>query len=389
MTSPPGTTLFAPQARFMLEDGEQVAIEPVDLQSVRVTLAHHGISQVSLSLGNQRTVDGRPVDPSWKYNDLSALRFGKRFKVELRYGVEVWEPMILGRITDVSFSFPSSGPATVRVEARDMLSLLDIKPTQDRRYRDKSEVEIVQDVLTRSETGLSLAAPLIDRPVMQDALRSLTHRKSQTYFKFIESMAERMDFEVFADIDGRLHFEPARSLTLDGVVDLGWRENLVSLTPKFKVWEQYTSATAKGRSPRSRTRIDETVQGEAIRADLQQESGQAAPLDAMSARDRFFGSEFGSVPANEAAIDVANLDRERARLKATAVLRQRAREFLTASASTIGFPLLKPGIHVNIKNMHAPFDGLYYVTKAVHTLDGSGYKTDCELRRPGMLPPEN
>jgi phage protein D len=70
------------------------------------------------------------------------------------------------------------------------------------------------------------------------------------------------------------------------------------------------------------------------------------------------------------------------------LLRERAREFLTAEGSTIGFPKIRPGIHLNISGLRAPFDGLYYVTRATHTLDERGYRTGFSVRRPGMLPPE-
>ena len=60
-----------------------------------------------------------------------------------------------------------------------------------------------------------------------------------------------------------------------------------------------------------------------------------------------------------------------------------------ADVTTIGFTGLRPGIHVNLSGLYAPFDGVYYVTTAVHTLsaEGKGFTTKCSLRRPGMLDP--
>jgi phage protein D len=60
---------------------------------------------------------------------------------------------------------------------------------------------------------------------------------------------------------------------------------------------------------------------------------------------------------------------------------------LTAEATVIGSPNLRPGIHVNLSKLEAPFDGIYYVTKSEHTIDNSGYQTKLSLRRPGMLDP--
>jgi phage protein D len=75
---------------------------------------------------------------------------------------------------------------------------------------------------------------------------------------------------------------------------------------------------------------------------------------------------------------------------AQAVLREKAREFLTISGTTVGLPYLRPGVYVEIRGMRAPFDGFYYVAKTVSRLCGRGFTTQFNARRPGMpLPPYN
>lgn len=396
----PGMQFYAPQARLVdHQSGESIggdAPADADLVSAKVTQLHSGISTVSLTINNQRNRDGRPVHPPWKYNDLSQLRFGQRIRVDFRYGSENWVPMIAARVTDMSFAFPQSGGATVTVEGEDFLSLLKHKDTRDKRYREQDEVQIVRDVLSRSQCGLTLADPLVEREVFDDTLGTAMHQKRQTYLTFIEELAERLDYEVFVDFEDpedvestvSFHFEPARSLALGQVVDLTWGENLTQFNPKFKVWEQFTEAVARGRHPRNRRRIEETVTTEAIRRDLHFEPDAPEPLHAIDARRRFFAEEANSGD-NAEAVDVTNLDERRAQTKAGAVLRKRAREFLTVEAGTVGFAKLRPGLHINIRQMRAPFDGLYYVTKASHSLDNNGYRTTLSLRRPGMLPPED
>jgi phage protein D len=401
---PPGTQFFAPQARLVDPDdpGRFTVESPadVDLISARVTQVHNGVSQVSITLNNQRHHTGRPVHPPWKYNGLDRLRFGQRIRVDFRYAKDThWSPLILARITDIKFTFPATGGATVTLQGEDLLSLLKTKPTEDKRYRNQQELAIVDDVLRRSGAGLTLAPPLVPRPALREPLRSITHQKSKTYLQFLQELGEPLDYEVFVDFDDptdenatavRLHFEPARSLALRGIVDVAWGQNLIEFQPVFKVWEQFTEATALGRHPSQRRRIEERVAVAAVTEELHPGPDQAQPLDAIAARRRFFGGETGTAGSgdNAEAVDVSNLDSERARLKATSTLRKRAREFLTAEAATIGFPRLRPGLHASLTGFYAPFDGIYYVTKCVHTLDASGYKTQFSLRRPGMLPPE-
>ena len=373
-----------------------------DLVSARVTQIHHGVSQVSLTLNNQRHDGELPLTPTWKYNRLGVLRFGQHVQVQFRYARgedagEDWQPMMLARITDMGFTFPSSGGCQLTLEGEDMLSLLKTKPDDDTAYRNKSENEIVEDVLRRAQfsTAFPMAASTDPEP-FSDTLTTVTHQKSQTYLQFIESLAERLDYEVYVDFDDttnsfsavKFHFAPARSLRLRGLVELTWGSDLVEFRPKFKVWDVYTGAKTNGRDPRRRARVEESVVAGALVPDLHTAPGGATPMSAIDVRARFFRAERGAVPDNLASLDVTNLDRQRARRLAVATLRKSAREFLTVEASTIGFTRIRPGIHVNIKNMYAPFDGIYYVTKAVHTLDSNGYRTQCTLRRPGMLNPD-
>lgn len=403
----PGTRFYAPEARIVDERGDSILFggnprKPVncDLVSTRVTQVHHGVSQVSLTLNNQRHNDAnQPLLPTWKYNRLDVLHFGQRVRVQFRYALDQkdWQPMILARITDMGFSFPSSGGSQLTLEGEDVLSLLKTKPNEDTAYRNKGEREIVEDVLRRAE--FSRAYPMAsstDSEQFGDTLTTVTHQKTQTYLQFIESLAERLDYEVFVDFDDptdknsavKFHFEPARSLTLKGLVDLTWGSDLVEFRPKFKVWDVFTGAETHGRDPRRRARVEETVVAGALVPDLHRAPDGATPISAIDARRRFFQAERGAVPENPTTLDVSNLDRQRARRLAVAALRKSAREFLTAEASTIGFTRIRPGIHVNIKKLEAPFDGIYYVTKAVHTADSNGFRTQCSLRRPGMLNPD-
>ena len=395
----PGTLFYAPRAR-LLDDvsGQPILVgqRPVhaDLISTRVTQTHNGVSQLSLTLNNQRHEAAspyKPQTPTWLYNDFELLSFGQVIRVELAYGEAPWITMIVARITDMSFSFPSAGGSQVTLRGEDMLSLLTIKPEEDKRYGSNSsppakEMDMVRDVLTRSAAGF---APPTGPAPFPESLRTLTHQKSQTYLQFIQSLAERMDYEIFIDPEdpSTLHFEPSRSMVLGGLVDLTWNKDLVDFKPTFKGWQVYTKAVGEGRSRSRRAAINELVTADEIDDDLHTAPGGATPINAVTARNQYFVND-NSPDDNKVSISITNLDAARVRAKAIGELRKSAREFLTAEATTLGFTSLKPGMHVNIKQLKAPFDGIYYVTKVVHTLDSNGYKTMCSLRRPGMLEPD-
>jgi hypothetical protein len=54
----------------------------------------------------------------------------------------------------------------------------------------------------------------------------------------------------------------------------------------------------------------------------------------------------------------------------------------------MGLPRLRPGNHVEIRGMRPPFDGFYYVFKALYTFSTDGFLSKLDARRPGMpVPP--
>lgn len=439
-TTAPGTRFFAPQARLVDADTNQVVGQStgstpnpadMDLVSATVTLTINNVCQLQVVLDNQRNRGGLPVFPPWKYNSLAQIKFGQRLRLDIRYGGDPWHKMILARVTDLQFGFPSSGAALLTIIGEDMLSLLKTKSETEKRYADRKEDFIVRDVLVRSEAkdlGLEfvgvepknpldpLKGPLLAWPDL-DPLRSVTQAKETTYLQFLQGIAERMDFEMFVDFTERLlldsqappkdankvmlHFEPARSLvTPDNAIDLRWGTNLIDFTPKFKVWELLTGVKVAGTRHGKRKRHVDLIRVDdaEITKDLKQDleytlpaaEGTSEPvklLDAGKVRDEFFTKE-GKPAANTPSISTSNLDEPRARLQGIATLRKSLREMLTAEASTFGFPELRPGVYVRIGGLYPPFDGLYYVTQTVHTFDTNGYRTQFSLRRPGMLDPD-
>ncbi len=464
------TQFFAPRARLVDVATNKViggglggdpSSDPVlDLVSARVTLVNSGVGQLQVVLNNQiYDHNGLPATPPWLYNSLDRLTFGQRVRLELCYGDQItevrsassgpghrsgtrWTKMIVAQINDMQFSFPSSGGAQVTIIAEDLLSLLKRKPNEDKRYdAGQTESQIVSNVVsraggspaftgtavspgTRGDDGwMEIRGPLVAWPAITEDLPSVTHQKSQTYLQFLQSIADRLDFEIYVDFaknylpldeagEGKttvdaandpdptpnevlLHFEPARS-RLDGgppsfVVDLAWGLNLVDFSPKLKVWDLPTKVKVSGRNPATVERVQHHI-GEnpsevdaVVSADLGRIPGGPFLQPSTKLRREFFSQ----IPDPEATLDVdfTNLGAQRARLLGEAKLREKHREMVVVEASTIGFPSLRAGIHVDISRLYAPFDGLYYVTKAVHSFDSSGYRTQISLRRPGLQSP--
>ncbi|MGL4397977.1 MAG: phage late control D family protein [Hyphomicrobium sp.] len=410
----PGTKFFAPQARLVKPDGSPLAIGDQsinqDVMSVTVTQPCNGVGQVEVTLNNQRFDGNRPASPVWRFNKLGDVTFGSRFRVDIRYGQDGWTPLMLARITDISFAFPSAAGGSLTLKAEDLLSILKNKPAHPVLHNPQHEIDMVEGEVAFSGSGLTVVPPE-PRQLFSTPLPETTHQPDKSYLQFIQSLAERMDYELYVEFDDpgaplagstaqalmpKLYFGPARSSTLGDPIPLAWGLDIIEFKPAIKVWELNTSATAAGNVPRGRGSITVEVQmADAIAGDLHAAPGQPAPLTALEFRQRAIATESSQLNGmqgddldkNVKTLEAANIDEERARMQAMAALRKSAREFLTAEVTTIGYPRLRPGVHVNLTGFYPPFDGVYYVTQAVHTLSSAGYTTKINVRRPGMLDP--
>lgn len=452
MTVDFGTQFYAPSMRLVDVETNQVigaeiassdGAQPLlGIVSARVTLVNTGVSQLQVVLVNQiYTPSGMPAVPPWLFNGLDRLRFAQVVRLDMRYGDQPWTKMIVAQINDMQFTFPTGGGAQVTIVGEDYVCRLKRKPREDKRYDPgQTEDQIARDVVSRagglpaymqaaletrqrSDDGyLETRGPLVELPAFTEELPSVTHQKTQTYLQFLQSIAERLDYEIFVDFaknylpldapgaalpasesgprdpspnEQIFHFEPARSLINGGgprfVVDLAWGMNLVEFNPKLKVWDLPTEVEVRGRAPTSVTRVEHMIADDdavdaVIRADLGRLAGEPPITPSTELRRHYFQAIPN--PENKLEIDVTNLREQRAIRKAEAALRDKHRAMVGVEAKTIGFPSIRAGIHVDVSLLYAPFDGLYYVTKAVHSFDANGYTTELSLRRPGLQPPD-
>lgn len=426
--SAPTTAFFRPDFRVLKLDRtlaagpEAGAVIPGivgDLVQAEVTRVNTGACQYSVTLNNWDTVlpdqQHPPRDwPRYRYNDFSALGFGDRLRIDMRYwpdpqsggdpvtrAAQAWVPMVAGPITDMRFSFGSGG-AQVVISGEDDLSRLKDKTEGKAEFSKVGEKGMVEQALARAGYPLALAAPLVEWPAFTgSAGPAESIQGGQSYLEFLQKLADKLDFEVFVEFasltipnDGpvaqEFHFEPARSgagpdKQPDRTFVLEWNKNLIEFAPKVSVVDQYTGVVVKGRH-RDRNqpkRVEERAGREEIAAELHTDAGDAPLLTGPEVREAFFPNR----PNTQEAPNQPNLDAQRAAAQAAATIRKKARELVTVDVTTVGLPHLRPGAHFRVEKIGPPFDGYYYATKVVYTIGADGFRTKATGRRPGMPRP--
>lgn len=371
---------------------------------------------------------------------LGDIGFGQLIRVDFRYGAGTWIKMIVAQVNDLQFSFPASGGAQVQVIGEDILCRFKVKPTADIPYDRKQEEEMVQGSIDKVFEGssdkpaLSLMSDAAQQEGRTQPVRSAKHAKGTTYLQFVTDLAERLDYELFVEFKD-LRAQATRTASADagtGAItlaselevafkrcrartaptstkrtstdltgedelpdlhyELRWGRNLIEFSPKFKVFELPTKAEAMGTQPgqraRSHQQLTEAELTALMTAELPASSNYSVAMrNALEARKDYF-DDVGAGGESGDSAPGSGLDAPRLKIKAGAQFLKKVREFMTADGQTIGLPRMRPGHYVDIVGLRPPFDGYYYVTKTVHSLDASGYKTQFSVRRPGMQPPE-
>ena len=430
MPTPAGSSFFVPGVRVKhvgelqrtSDAGSDIADLALDIVSVKVTRVNHGTSQYEIVLNNwrdnAREETGGRSWPLHKYNALDRLFFGQRLRIDMRYwpdavdglsstaaSAQDWVPMIAGPITDMKFTFSVQEGSRLTISGEDDLRILKQKPSSSIPHRGQNEQAMIQASLTQCGFPLPLADPRIPLPAFftqpADSL-ARAHEDSQTYYQYLEGIATDYDLEMFLEFQSlsdpaspiEFHLEPARSRIPPGqelrdVYRLEQASNLLDFTPTFKVLDQVSSVTVRGRHrERSRPeRVEQTVPSSILDDELHTDPALDDPplVPGPDVRQHYY-SAYG--PNEDRNNNTTNTDEQRARSKAESKLRRSAREFLTITGQTIGLPHLRAGVHIEIRKLRAPFDGFYYLTQTVHEFTSNGFTTTFTGRRPGMpLPP--
>jgi Bacteriophage probable baseplate hub protein len=442
----PGQFYFTPGIRIrklgrtLQSSGEAGADIPghmlADLVSATVTLPNTGLATYTLTLnnailttardradasasseddGSASTTAATQPWPRYKYNAFDLFTLGDRLRIDFRYwpdapddadekqsASQLWVPMVCGPITDMEFTFVAEEGARVVVSGQDDLQPLMDKSERRTPLQQLGEVAMVRRVLTEAGFPITtIADPRVPYPAFADTNSNGLNadlQKGQAFYDFIQKLCERLDFELFlefsdlgdADSAVEVHFEPYRGRSAPDTTDLYTLErdrNLISFKPKLSVAKQYTDVEVRGRhrDPQQPVEVLGRAAVDQLTDELHIDAAQDGNLSTAREVRRFFfpNQENRAGPPN-----VTNLDQTRADWYALALLRKNARELLTVQGTTLGLPRLRPGRHVEIRGMRAPFDGFYYVTQTVHTLSGKGLQTAFTASRPGMeLPP--
>jgi uncharacterized protein len=192
-------------------------------------------------------------------------------------------------------------------------------------------------------------------------------QNQETDLEFIKKLAERNHFEFYVRED-TLRFGKPKDKG-DGVVRLRWGEGLLSFKPEANLAGQVTAVEVHGWDPKTK----EPIVG---RAEAGEESGREPRRSSAADLLRKPGNQKPVLRLRQPVFTQAD-----ANTRARAALNERAKQFLTGDAESIGLPDIRPDESVTLDNLGSPFSKTYYVQQATHKVDSTAIARGSRSRR--------
>jgi phage protein D len=304
-------------------------------------------------------------------------------EVEVKMGyVGDLKVMLTGNFTTMEPNFPSSGAPTLTVRGLNILHQLRRKQYVYA-WENKRDSEIADNLATLRDRETGQRRFPLPIEIDQNALSTepqidYVAEQNQYDIDFLLARARQRGYVIFiqeADpqVRGsqrRLYFGPSQEGRIPGLRDvtfkLEWGKSLIDFKPTLTTANQVRSVTVNGWNRRTGRPIQE-------RASLD---------DREFTRNRdLFELLQRCDPREEIVVEEPVFTPRQARDRARAILMDRQKEMVKASATTVGLPDLRAGKLVQIEGLGARFSGTYFITETTHTIGGNGYTTRFSARR--------
>ena len=296
-------------------------------------------------------------------------------EVEVRMGY-LADPrlMMRGNFTTMEPDFPSGGAPTLAVRGLNVLHQLRRKQYTNA-WADERDSDIALDVaqLKDPETKQKrFPLPLRINEEARSAEDPIPYvtQKNQYDIDFLFERARLRGYVVYVDEDeeGRfLYFGPSGEEGGGPITyELEWGKSLIDFKPTLTTANQIRSVTVNGWDRRRNRSISETVTLDDPKLNKNED------LHRLLER---------CDPREEVVVDKPVFTPKEARNLAIDILKEREKNIVKASGSTVGLPALRAGTQVQILGLGARFSGTYFVTETTHAIGDSGYTTRFKARR--------
>lgn len=357
---------FAPAFSVRVAAEDLVRDALVAVTQVEADLVLGGASRFSFTVVNAYDIARRAFFTERGRNLLEILTFGAEVEICMGYGDARTMPRITsGVITEITTNYPESGTPELTVAGYDHGFGLTIGKSS-RTWSKSRDSDAAHEIASFHNLDASIEDTKDKHAQIE--------QNNESDFEFLKKLADRNHFELFVDADRRLHFHKPGDKA-DAVVRMAWGEGLLSFKPEANLAGQITKVEVRGWNPKTK----ETILGTAT-------AGEESGLDgkSKSAGDRL--KKFVKDPSRQPVLRLRQpvFTQAEANARARAALNEKAKQFLTGDAESVGLPEVRPDRNVELANLGAQFSKIYYVQQSTHKVDSNGYRTRFKVKETAL-----
>lgn len=294
--------------------------------------------------------------------------------------------MLKGTFTTLEPTFTCGSAPTLAVRGLNALHQLRRKQ-YSHTWNDKRDSEIAKDIASLVDKDLGKNHKRFPVPVVVDANALAREeklpyvaQKNQYDIDFLLSRALRLGYVLYlreadptsTNPDAKkphLYFGPSDGRTpgqRNVEFQLRWGASLTEFKPTLTTANQVKTVTVNGWDRAKKKAITAKASLDDKELNLNKDLHELLKV---------------CDPREELVVDKPVHTEKEAKQLAQAILKDRQKEMVKASGSTVGLTDLRAGRKVQIDGLGARFNGTYFVTDTTHTLNDSGYVTRFNARR--------
>jgi hypothetical protein len=359
-------SFYAPAFNVMVSGKSLVRDLKLEVVSVQVEQTLVGADRFTVVINNGFDITRREFIKIDGKTLPEFFEMGAQVEIRMGYGDRKdLDLMLMGIITELSTSFPSSGLPQVTISGFDHSYRLTKGAMSKNWGEQKRDSQVVREIARL----YNLEAKVEETSVVHAKIDQSQENTEQ----FLARLATRNAFECFVVNKDLVFRSPANDEK--GEIELAWGRGLVSFSPEIKLSDQVTDVEVYGWNVQTKKPIvGKARKGDEPGRDRARPSGKA----------RASGAEYlGKVcKEGEATLRVREpvFSQQEADQHARAILKRRAEGFVGGRGESIGIPEIRPDVNVALKGLGDMFNTTFYVHQATHTVDGSGYRTSFEVK---------
>ena len=283
--------------------------------------------------------------------------------------------MMKGNFTTLEPNFPAAGASTLSVRGLNVLHELRRKQ-YTYSWPNRTDSQIAKDIasLKDKQTGrkrFPIPIEINESEARNEPQTEFISQQNQYDIDFLFQRARKRGYVVYVSetTPRTLYFGPSTGGVPGShkdMLELRYPGSLIEFKPTLTTANQVKSVTVRGWNRKTKEPINATVTLDDPK--LNRNKDLYALLKKCD-------------PREEQVVNEAFFTVKEARARAITLLKERQKEMVKCTGSTVGLPELRAGRNVLITGVGPVFSGIYFVTETTHTIGATGYTTSFSARR--------